>query len=440
MSTRAARGIFTEGGAPRANLAGGEAATPTEHPESGSRADPSLPIPTGADRKSGMTAPVREDARREAEALEARGELPAALAAFAALGANAPDDPGVLEATARLSAKLGQETSALKALAHLSQVSVRTDDGWRALLVARELSMPPVGLTSAIGCVAEAMAHRTSDGNGAAKPLWAPLNRDALVQLLNATQLRTFEAGDVIVTEGDRGTSMFAIAEGQAHVCRTRGATGLITVAELGPGRVFGEVALVSDAPRMATVVARTAVRALELGRADVLRVGWRYPQIVEAVERFCRERALDYVASGGGPWAQLAPQLRRAASDAFRWRAVPAGTELIRQGDPNDALYLLVRGRCLPVLSHRHGGESSLPEMVEGDVFGEISLLLRKPASATVRALTSCALLVLDRDVCLTALESEKGVKQRLTQLAIERLQASAQVLARHGEPDGRV
>lgn len=233
---------------------------------------------------------------------------------------------------------------------------------------------------------------------------------------------------------------MFAIAEGTAHVCREGGPNGLVTVAELGPGKVFGEVALVSDAPRMATVVARTAVRTLELARADVLRVGWRHPQIVEAVEHFCRERALDYVASAGGPWAELAPQLRRAASDAFRWRAVPAGTEIIRQGDPNDALYLLVRGRCLPVLSHRHGGESELPEMVEGDVFGEISLLLRKPASATVRALTACALLVLDREVCLAALETERGVKQRLTHLAIERLQTSAQVLARHGEPDGRV
>ena len=387
-----------------------------------------------------MTGPLREDVRREAEALEARGELPTALATYTALGASAPDDLDVLEATARLSARLGHETSALKALAHLAQVSVRTDDGWRGLYVARALSDPPVSLASATACVAEAMAHRAIEGDAAAQPLWAPLQRDALVQFLNATRLRTFEAGDVVVTEGDRGTSMFAIADGQVQVCREREGGGLSTVAQLGPGRVFGEVALVSDAPRMATVVARTTVRALELARADVLRVGWRHPPIVGAVERFCRERALDYVASAGGPWAQLAPQLRRAASDAFRWRAVPAGTEIIRQGDPNDALYLLVRGRCLPVLSHRQGGESSLPEMVEGDVFGEISLLLRKPASATVRAITSCALLVLDRDVCLTALESEKGVKHRLTQLAIERLQASAVVLARHGEPDGRV
>jgi CRP-like cAMP-binding protein len=390
-----------------------------------------------------MAGTAVEELKVQGARLSARGQLTGALELYAQAIAREPDDLGALEEVARHAALLGQETRALQALAHLAQVSCRTDDGWRGLVVARELSLPPVGLASAAACVAEAVQGRGLAHDDRPAPLWGPLGREDLRILIETLRVRRWSGGEEIVGEGAGGTSMYAVAEGTVEVSRRKEDGEARVVSVLGPGDVFGEVALVSDAPRMASVRARELLRTGELARADVLRVGWRHPEIVSAVERFCRERALVYVTTPGGPWAELAPQLRRAAADAFRWRAVPAGTELIRQGTPNDVLYILVRGRCVPTLSHNHGDESVLPEMREGDVFGEISLLLQKPASATVRAVTPCALLVLEREQCLALLERERGVKQRLTQLAIERLQASALVLARgvhEGEHDGRV
>ena len=390
-----------------------------------------------------MAGTAVEELKVQGARLSARGQLTGALELYAQAIAREPDDLGALEEVARHAALLGQETRALQALAHLAQVSCLTDDGWWGLIAARELSLPPVGLTGAAACVAEAIQGRGQAHGGRPAPLWAPLGREDLRILIEILRVRRWSADEEIVGEGAHGASMYALAGGSVEVSRRQEDGEVRVVSVLGPGDVFGEVALVSDAPRMASVRAREALRTGELARSEVLRVGWRHPEIVAAVERFCRERALVYVTAPGGPWAELAPQLRRTAADAFRWRAVPAGTELIRQGAPNDVLYLLVRGRCVPTLTHRHGDESVLPEMREGDVFGEISLLLQKPASATVRAVTPCALLVLEREQCLALLERERGVKQRLTQLAIERLQASAQVLARggnDGEHDGRV
>jgi CRP-like cAMP-binding protein len=353
-------------------------------------------------------AGMPEGERREAEALEANGQLEPALRRWEAYLQTDPECPDALEAACRLAAQVGLKVRALDLLGRLARVSCREDQGWRVLYVARKLSQGPIFLDGAVPRVASVLEGSAGAGDKRPLPLWAPLSREDLPFLVGATRNRTFQAGDAIVVEA---------------------------------GEVFGEVALVSDAPRMATVVAATEVRALELARSEVLRVGWRHPRIIEAVEHFCRERALHYIASAGGPWADLAPQLRRAAAGAFRWRAVPAGTELIRQGSANDALYMLVRGRCLPVLTHGNGEESALPEMIEGDVFGEISLLLKKPASATVRAITPCALLVFDQDAWLNAIEAEKSVRQRFTALALQRLQASARVLAQQGgPPDGRV
>src|SRR5690606_3069616 len=277
-------------------------------------------------------AGMPEGERREAEALEAGGQLEPALRRWEAVLLTAPESAEALEAACQLSAELGHQVRALELLGRLARVSCREDQGWRGLYVARQLSQAPLFLDGAVARVAAVLEGSAEAGGQRPLPLWAPLSREDLPFLVGATRIRTFEAGDAIVEAGAPGTSMYAIAEGRVEV-RRAGPRADQPVAVLQAGEVFGEVALVSDAPRMATVIAGTQVRALELARSEVLRVGWRHPRIIEAVEHFCRERALHYIASAGGPWADLAPQLRRAAAGAFRWRAVPAGTELIRQG-----------------------------------------------------------------------------------------------------------
>lgn len=95
-------------------------------------------------------------------------------------------------------------------------------------------------------------------------PLFRFLVHAEILRVLNHTEIRHFSAGDAIVVEGDKGEELFIILEGDCLV--TKGGSD---IAQLGPGAHFGEMALVDNAPRSATVSALAECRTLVLSRAE---------------------------------------------------------------------------------------------------------------------------------------------------------------------------
>ena len=108
-------------------------------------------------------------------------------------------------------------------------------------------------------------------------PLFAPLPPPTLEYLAGRLVRRRFTAGETILTRGERGDAFFVIAEGTVEVAPAEG-----PIRRLGPGEHFGEIALLREVPRTATVVATSDVELLELpgeefvaavsGNADALR------------------------------------------------------------------------------------------------------------------------------------------------------------------------
>jgi NADH dehydrogenase len=76
-----------------------------------------------------------------------------------------------------------------------------------------------------------------------------------------------FEADEVIFREGDRGDRLYIVADGEVEVSRRVAGQGEVALRRLGPGDCFGEIALVSDRPRTATVRSRTSVNVLAVER-----------------------------------------------------------------------------------------------------------------------------------------------------------------------------
>lgn len=90
-------------------------------------------------------------------------------------------------------------------------------------------------------------------------PLLSGLDRKHLEMLARDFSERTFPAGSTVVREGDeRGIGFFLVAEGEGVV-----SVGGKEVAKVGRGSYFGEVALISDRVRTATVMATTDLRCL---------------------------------------------------------------------------------------------------------------------------------------------------------------------------------
>ena len=84
-------------------------------------------------------------------------------------------------------------------------------------------------------------------------PLFADLDNNDLEQIASSMRERRFEAGDTVTQEGAGGVGFFVVEEGQADVN-----VGGESKGSLGPGDYFGEIALINESPRTATLTAST--------------------------------------------------------------------------------------------------------------------------------------------------------------------------------------
>jgi CRP/FNR family transcriptional regulator/CRP/FNR family cyclic AMP-dependent transcriptional regulator len=108
-------------------------------------------------------------------------------------------------------------------------------------------------------------------------PLFRGLEEQELKAIANLSKEMAFREGETIVKQGDAGLGFYVIADGQAVVKR-----GKRTVAELGRGSFFGEMALLDDQPRSADVVATEPTRCRVLLR-------WNFWSLVSKNKKVAR-------------------------------------------------------------------------------------------------------------------------------------------------------
>lgn len=258
-------------------------------------------------------------------------------------------------------------------------------------------------------------------------PLFSALGREAFLEVLSKMERRVAPPGERIVREGEPGTSMFVLVEGAVEVVRQMEDGQAKAVARMGEGEFFGEMALVVEGPRLASVVATEPTELLELSRERMAEVIARYPAVGEVVQQFFRERLLRNVMRSNPLFAELPEELRQSVMDAFTPLTVEQGELILGRGRPSQALYLLLRGRCTVFHEHVDGRETPYPDMAEG----EISLLRSGLVTASVRASTPCTLLKLERDTFEQLFTQKPELRQKLEALGVERQQRTARLLS---------
>lgn len=104
-----------------------------------------------------------------------------------------------------------------------------------------------------------------------AVPLFADFSKKDLDRILSTVKETFHNQGESVVTEGRGGVGFHLITDGKAKVVR-----GNRTVANLGPGEFFGEMALVDDAPRSASVIADTDLATMVISK-------WEFRPLVKS-------------------------------------------------------------------------------------------------------------------------------------------------------------
>ncbi len=125
-------------------------------------------------------------------------------------------------------------------------------------------------------------------------PLFKGLSDSVLRVLYSHAHIVTFLSGDIIIAEGDKGDSLYIITHGNATVSKKTELGNSQVAAKLEKGDFFGEMALMDDHIRHATVTAKTVVTLLRLTRSDVLKISKQFEEIKHRLDEARRIRSDD--------------------------------------------------------------------------------------------------------------------------------------------------
>ncbi|MDJ0765075.1 MAG: cyclic nucleotide-binding domain-containing protein [Myxococcota bacterium] len=234
-------------------------------------------------------------------------------------------------------------------------------------------------------------------------PILSTVTSQAFARLFEKLTLKQFVPGDFVIRQGEPGQEIYFLARGTVDVVCKGGDPApdedLVHLARLGPGSLFGEMALVSTDPRSASVICETPVDALQLKRADIEVLSEKLPTVAAAMKRFTRERMIHNLFATNPLFKPFNAESQKKLLAQFTGHEIPKNTIYLEQGQPGKGLYIILQGRA-EVLKWEDEAYTRVADLGPGDVSGEISLLYEEPISATVRTTTPATVLFLAREL----------------------------------------
>ena len=211
-------------------------------------------------------------------------------------------------------------------------------------------------------------------------PLFCDLDPQELEELAKAMRSERFNNKQVIVAQGERADRFFYIRRGRCQVTQRDARGQLQKLASLGPGDFFGEVALLEDSPRNATISARGPVEVMSLDRESfaglMQRIGAEHAELLtHQVGTAAFLRSLPTFAEVS------ATELGEVLSSLELVTCDP-GHVIVEQGQEASDLYVVFDGQVEVIRD-----DKSVALLGRGELFGEIALLSGEVRSATIRA-----------------------------------------------------
>ena len=280
-------------------------------------------------------------------------------------------------------------------------------------LVRRPQSTPP-SRSERVGDSADALLDELRR-----VPFLAALDEDALAALVGGMRSERHGDGAIIVQQGEPGDRFCFLRSGEAEV-RFEEESGIVhRLAILQVGDFFGEIALLQEVGRTATVRARGEVEVLSLDRETFI-------TLVES-SSFGAEAVLEQVRNAA--FLRTVPVFQTLGADQMRSllsgvavqeRAV--GDDVVRQGELGEEMFVIRSGAC-DVVRQRDEQEETVERLQAGDFFGEIALLRGIPRTATVRVVEDAVVLRVPADVLDDMLLADYAIGVDLQQFAAARL-----------------
>jgi hypothetical protein len=219
-----------------------------------------------------------------------------------------------------------------------------------------------------------------------------------------------YQPGQGVVRRGDASDAFYCVLSGELAVVIENDDGSERTIRLLGPGQFFGEIGLLQDAPRTASVRALTHARVYRLDAEAFRDLLDESPVFAQFIDRLRLKRQFEHIPA----FSTLSDEDLTRVILLQEPVRVPAGTVLCRQGEAADRLYVIANGRARLVRREIDDSETPIGERHPGEFYGDEAFFLGKAHAAEL-------IMAEDGEVMTIARDALVALAQHTPSLAAE-------------------
>jgi len=209
--------------------------------------------------------------------------------------------------------------------------------------------------------------------------LFKNLDEEQYTDVVNAMSEKRAANGDYVIKQGGVGDFFYVVETGTLDIYISKNGAPPIKVGDYGPGASFGELALMYNAPRAATIMATSDCILWALDRITFRKI---------LMENTSRKRKMYELFLEEVPLlSSLEPYERHKIADALESVTYNDSDIIIKQGDVGENFYLIESGEASVLQEDDKGEVHEISTLHKGEYFGELALLTDKPRAATIKA-----------------------------------------------------
>lgn len=237
--------------------------------------------------------------------------------------------------------------------------------------------------------------------------LFSTLDKRNIEIIVDAMEVLNCEAGETVIKQGDKGKELFVVTSGRLDCFKETNSEETIHLKEYGPGDYFGELALLYNTPRAATIISLEDSQLLSLDRltfnnivkTSMMKNNAKFEEFLEKVPIL----------------SQLHSYERSRLTDCLLIKEYEAGEYVINEGEKGDSLFFVIEGTAV-ALKHNPstGTEVEVFSYKENSYFGELALLRDEPRAASIKATSDLRCARIDRNSFKRMLGSLENILKR--------------------------
>eukprot|EP00356_Strombidium_inclinatum_P016573 CAMPEP_0170494834 /NCGR_PEP_ID=MMETSP0208-20121228/14861_1 /TAXON_ID=197538 /ORGANISM="Strombidium inclinatum, Strain S3" /LENGTH=417 /DNA_ID=CAMNT_0010770937 /DNA_START=22 /DNA_END=1272 /DNA_ORIENTATION=- len=222
--------------------------------------------------------------------------------------------------------------------------------------------------------------------------MFSGLDEDEKKIVVDAMEEKKTFKNECVIKEGDEGDCLYVVASGTLSCTKVfKGNTEPTFLKKYQPSEAFGELALLYNAPRAASITSDEECLLYALDRQT-------FNHIVKDAAIRKREKYEEFLKKI--PLLETMDDYERSqVAEAFKDLNLKAGETIIKEGDEGRELYFLVSGEAFASKVLAPGEPpKEVKQYASGDYFGELALLRNEPRAASIIARTDCLCVSVDR------------------------------------------